>query len=129
MAAKGKFRVKNREGGMLVAVIGDEETITGFLLAGTGEMNSKRQSNFLLVTNKTRKQTLEEKFKEFTKREEIAVILINQYIADQIRHLLDAYDQLIPTILEIPSKESPYDITKDSVMARVQKLLPSNQNN
>jgi len=36
--------------GRLVAVIGDEDTCTGFLLGGIGEINAKRQKNFLVVT-------------------------------------------------------------------------------
>ena len=33
----------------LVAVIGDEDTVTGFLLAGVGERNTKGECNFLVV--------------------------------------------------------------------------------
>ena len=33
----------------LVSIIGDEDTVTGFLLAGIGERNTKGQSNFLIV--------------------------------------------------------------------------------
>jgi vacuolar-type H+-ATPase subunit F/Vma7 len=43
-------------------------------------------------------------------------------IADRIRELVDDYDQMLPTIVEIPSKEHPYEEDKDSMMTRV-KLL------
>lgn len=33
----------------LVSVIGDEDTVTGFLLTGIGERNNKGESNFLVV--------------------------------------------------------------------------------
>ena len=36
------------QSGKLVAVIGDEDTVTGFLLAGVGHRNSE-DSNFLVV--------------------------------------------------------------------------------
>ena len=36
--------------GKLVAIIGDEDTVTGFLLAGTGEVDVKKNANFLVVS-------------------------------------------------------------------------------
>jgi V-type H+-transporting ATPase subunit F len=44
-------------------------------------------------------------------------------IADDIRHLLDDYDKVIPTVLEIPSKNHPYDPTKDFMMTRIKKMM------
>jgi len=46
-------------------------------------------------------------------------------IAEMIRHLMQDYQGLIPTVLEIPSKEHPYDPSKDSVMIRVNKKFSS----
>jgi V-type H+-transporting ATPase subunit F len=43
-------------------------------------------------------------------------------VADEIRYLLNDYDKLMPAVLEIPSKDHPYDPEKDSVMGRVLKL-------
>ncbi len=52
MSKKGKaFKVK--AGGLLVGVIGDEATVTGFLLTGIGERNKKGEANFLIVTKDT----------------------------------------------------------------------------
>lgn len=42
----------NKSASTLVAVIGDEDTVTGFLLAGVGERNSKGESNFLVVDDR-----------------------------------------------------------------------------
>lgn len=39
-------------------------------------------------------------------------------IADMIRHVLDSYTQAIPAVLEIPSKDNPYDASKDSILRR-----------
>lgn len=47
-------------------------------------------------------------------------------IAEEIRHLLNAYDKTIPTVLEIPSKDSPYDPAKDYIMKRVGMMLGEN---
>lgn len=52
---------------------------------------------------------IEEAFLDFTKeREDIAIVLINQHIADKIRPLVDKYVQAFPALLEIPSKDHPY---------------------
>jgi V-type H+-transporting ATPase subunit F len=37
--------------GALIGVIGDEDTVTGFLLAGVGNVDARRKSNFLIVDN------------------------------------------------------------------------------
>eukprot|EP00960_Hanusia_phi_P072802 767878-Hanusia_phi.AAC.9 len=55
---------------------------------------------------------IEEAFKSFTARDDVAVILITQSAADSIRYLLDDYESMIPTVLEIPSKDNPYDPSK-----------------
>ena len=43
-------------------------------------------------------------------------------IAEKIRGKVDAYNEAFPSLLEIPSKDHPYDPEKDSVMKRVKKL-------
>ncbi|KND04061.1 V-type ATPase, F subunit [Spizellomyces punctatus DAOM BR117] len=107
----------------LIAVLGDEDSVTGLLLAGIGHIDSKQKSNFLVVDSKTPLAKIEESFEEFTNRKDVAIILITQQVADEIRHILDDYDQAFPTILEIPSKDRPYDPSKDSVLKRVQRLF------
>jgi len=47
MAAKG---VQMTKSDALMCLIGDEDTVTGFLLAGIGEVNKKNGSNYLVVT-------------------------------------------------------------------------------
>ena len=37
-------------------------------------------------------------------------MLINQHVANTIRHLLSNYSKTIPTVLEMPSKDAPYDL-------------------
>jgi ATP synthase F subunit len=44
-------------------------------------------------------------------------------IADRIRNRVDTYTQAFPTVLEIPSKDHPYDPEKDSVLRRVRRLF------
>jgi V-type H+-transporting ATPase subunit F len=40
-----------------------------------------------------------------------------------IRFLVDGYNKPIPAILEIPSKDHPYDPESDSVLSRVKHLF------
>eukprot|EP01134_Creolimax_fragrantissima_P001384 CFRG1384T1 len=107
----------------LIAVIGNEDTVTGFLLAGVGDVDAKRRSNFLVVKNDTSAQDIEEAFRNFTQRPDISVILINQNIASEIRYAIDRYNQPVPAVLEIPSKDTPYDPSKDSILARAKGMF------
>lgn len=91
-------------------------------MAGVGHRNAEGQ-NFLVVKNDTETAVVEEFFKKVTNRSDVGILLINQTIANDIRHLLNDYNKMIPTILEIPSKDQPYDATKDSIMHRVNMVL------
>ncbi|XP_025080899.1 V-type proton ATPase subunit F-like [Pomacea canaliculata] len=110
--------------GRLIAVIGDEDTCTGFILGGIGEINKNRQPNFLVVDKvNTSIGEIEDCFRGFLKRDDIAIILINQTIAEMIRHVIDKHISPIPTVLEIPSKDSPYDASKDSILRRAKGMF------
>ncbi|GLD98659.1 hypothetical protein PINS_up007376 [Pythium insidiosum] len=113
------------EGSKLVAVIGDEDTVTGFILAGVGHRTADG-TNFLVVKPSTPISAIEESFRKLSNRDDIAIILINQHVAEEIRHLLNTYDKTIPTVLEIPSKDAPYDPAKDYIMKRVNHMLGEN---
>ena len=72
---KGKaFKIK---GSLLVGVIGDEATITGFLLTGIGERNKKGEANFLIVTKDTTHSQIETAFTKMLQREDIGIIMIS----------------------------------------------------
>ncbi|XP_069835527.1 V-type proton ATPase subunit F [Dendropsophus ebraccatus] len=111
--------------GKLIAVIGDEDTCTGFLLGGIGELNKNRKPNFLVVEKETSVTEIEETFRSFLQRDDIGIILINQFIAEMIRHAIDAHNLSIPAVLEIPSKEHPYDANKDSILRRAKGMFTS----
>ncbi|PWI70495.1 putative vacuolar ATP synthase subunit F [Purpureocillium lilacinum] len=110
-----------------LAVIGDEDSVTGLLLAGIGQhvtAGADAQKNFLVVDSKTDTAAVESAFDRFTQeRKDIGIVLINQHIADRIRHRIDTYTAAFPTVLEIPSKDHPYDPEKDSVLRRVRRLF------
>lgn len=99
--------------------------------------------NFLVVDQKTEKSEIEEAFQSFTRdRKDIGILLINQHvreshtsgheqrvltshyqIAEQIRDSVDRFQDAFPAVLEIPSKDHPYDPEKDSVLRRVRRLF------
>ena len=108
--------------GKLIAVIGDEDTVTGFLLAGVGQRDAQG-SNFLVVDAKTPREAIEAFFAALLARGDVGLIIMNQPIADQIRSTVSAHTAVIPMVLEIPSKDSPYDATTDTVMKRVLQML------
>lgn len=91
-----------------LAVIGDEDSVTGLLLAGIGHVSEDRTKNFTVVDTKTTPEEIEKAFDDYTNRKDIAVLLINQHVAEKIRHRVDTYTQAFPAVLEIPSKDHPY---------------------
>ncbi|KAF8253111.1 vacuolar ATP synthase [Wilcoxina mikolae CBS 423.85] len=108
-----------------LAVIGDEDTVTGMLLAGIGHVTPPPDSskNFLVVDAKTETKEIEDAFDEFTTRKDIGILMINQHIAEKIRYRIDTFTAAFPAVLEIPSKDHPYDPEKDSVLRRVKRLF------
>lgn len=66
---------------------------------------------------------IEDSFRSFLSRTDIAIIMINQNIAEMIRHVIDGHDKPIPAVLEIPSKDHPYDPTKDSILRRAKGMF------
>uniref|UniRef100_A0AC34GMR7 V-type proton ATPase subunit F n=1 Tax=Panagrolaimus sp. ES5 TaxID=591445 RepID=A0AC34GMR7_9BILA len=109
--------------GKILAVIGDEDTVVGFMLGGIGQLNKARKPNYLIVDKNTTVTEIEESFKDFCTRGDIAIILINQHVAEMIRYAVDQHTTSIPAVLEIPSKEMPYDPSKDSILNRARGLF------
>ncbi|KAK4536937.1 hypothetical protein CDCA_CDCA10G2962 [Cyanidium caldarium] len=108
----------------LMAVIGDEDTVTGFLLAGIGDASGGAH-NFLVVRRgSTSDEDIADAFRRFTAaRADVGIVLITQSAANRIRHLVSEYRQAMPAVLEIPSKDEPYDAAQDSTLQRVRALL------
>lgn len=113
----------------LIATIADEDSVTGLLLAGVGQVSNEpgKETNFLtVIPGKTSVEQIEEAFENFTSgRDDIAILLINQHLADLIRVRVDNYTNAFPAILEIPSKDHPYDPEKDSILKKVRRLFGS----
>lgn len=122
MAGKATISSSNSA---IIAMIADEDTVTGFLLAGVGNVDLRRKTNYLIVDSKTTVKAIEDAFKEFTTKDDVAIVLISQYVANMIRFLVDSYNKPVPAILEIPSKDHPYDPAHDSILSRVKYLFTS----
>lgn len=120
---QAKGLVGSGPAGSLIAVIGDEDTVTGMLLAGIGNVDARRTSNFLVVDGKTTPGQIEDAFHRFTKRTDVAILLINQHVAMKIRDVVENFESKSPAILQIPSKEHPYDPEQDAIHRRTKLLL------
>lgn len=62
---------------------------------------------FFSSSQDTTVSQIEDAFNRLTAREDVAIVLINQHVANEIRHVLGSYSKTIPTVLEIPSKDVP----------------------
>jgi V-type H+-transporting ATPase subunit F len=116
MSGKNPFPTKS----MLVAVVADESTVTGFLLTGIGQRGKNGEQNYMIVNKDTTDQQLEEQFGRLVARDDIGIILIGQSLAERVRSMIvehqESETRILPTIMEIPSKDCPYDPTKDSML-------------
>lgn len=77
----------------------------------------------MVVKPDTSLQLVEDFFRKITSRTDVGIVLINQHVANDIRHAIRDYNKMVPTVLEIPSKDQPYDPDQDSVMKRVNMVL------
>jgi len=105
-----------------LAMIADDDSTTGLLLAGIGHVE-QNESNFFVADARTEPAAIEHAFDRFINRKDIGILLINQHLADKIRYRIDTYTQAFPSLLEIPSKDHAYDPDKDSILRRVRRLF------
>lgn len=131
-------RYKNAET-RLLGIIGDEDTVTGFLLAGVGDNRSPsaqvhrasalgdgskdEHTNFFVVTPTTSLSDIEEAFRRISKRRDIGIIIICQHIANDIRHLIQAQTETIPCVIEIPTRGQKYNAEEDYVLQKLNRAM------
>lgn len=51
------------------------------------------------------------------------MFIFTSQIAEMIRHTIDQHTAPVPAILEIPSKDHPYDPSKDSILRRAKGMF------
>ncbi|CCW70285.1 unnamed protein product [Phytomonas sp. Hart1] len=119
----------------IIGIIGDEDTVTGFILAGVGDnrlaiaqgsyrtSESDLKPNYLVVCPSTPLSDIESAFNSMCTRGDIGIIIITQNIANDIRHLIKEHTAVIPSIVEIPSKDQKYDPEKDLVLEKINRAL------
>ena len=68
---------------------------------------------------------MEDFFKRTAQRKDVAILLITQPVASLVRHLITPHvdSGALPTVLEIPSKDVPYNPAQDPIMQTVTHLL------
>ena len=70
---------------------------------------------------------MEAEFGKLVSRDDIGIILIAQSLAERVRNMIvehqESETRLLPTIMEIPSKDSPYDPTKDGLLLQAATKL------
>ncbi|GKT35254.1 ATPase, V1 complex, subunit F like protein [Aduncisulcus paluster] len=102
-----------------IALIGDTDTISGFLLTGVGVGDK----NYFVVKDSTKPEDVAKHFNLFIEDKTNAMIIINQTIASSIRTIVENHvkSKSLPVVIEIPSKGEKYDTTKDSVLKMLMK--------
>ena len=103
--------------------LGNDFTITGLLLTGMGERNVRGQSNFMIVDKETSDESVETFLRELLGRSDVGIVLISQNIAERVRNIIVEHEKVLPTILEIPSKDTPYEADKDTIVRRAAQIL------
>lgn len=93
-------------------------------MAGTGNYSQRRhETNFFVYNeNETSLSELEEAVRGFLNKENIAILLIVQYLAEKVRHVLDSFDRKLPAIIEIPNKDHQYNPDRDSILLAAKVL-------
>jgi len=112
-----------RKGTLLVAAIADLPTVTGLLLTGMGERNEKGEKNFLAIERNTTDEEIDKTLRGFLARSDIGIVLISQGAAERVRNVIVEHESILPTILEIPGDDAPYDPEKDTIVVRAACIL------
>ncbi|KAF7684760.1 V-type proton ATPase subunit F [Astathelohania contejeani] len=98
---------------LLVGIMGDEETIMGFLF--TGLENSVDNPNMIIVNADTSDEDLNCAFDTLVSRPDISIIFICDFVAARLRKKIKYYQGVVPSILEIPSRTRMLDIEKEKL--------------
>ncbi|KAI5150707.1 V-type H+-transporting ATPase subunit F [Enteropsectra breve] len=85
-----------------IAVIGDEETVVGYELAGV--VRSGEGTNIHIVKRNESSERLAEIFDSLVERKDIAIIFICEFASQIIEKKVQGYKKILPSLLVVPSK-------------------------
>ena len=112
---------------LIMSVIADESTVTGFLLTGMGQRDNNGKTNYYMSSKETTDEELEAALQAYLEDPKIAIVFIAQNLAERVRNVINEHlndeEKILPTIMEIPSKEAEYDPTKDSMLVQAATKL------
>ena len=115
------------KGRLIMSVIADEPTVTGFLLTGMGQRDTAGKSNYFMSSKETTNDDLEKAFAQYTDDPKMGIVFIAQNLAERIRdkiiELQEDEERILPVVMEIPSKEAEYDPRKDSMLVQAAMRL------
>ena len=75
------------------------------------------------MTTNTNDEIIDKTLRGFLARTDIGIILISQGAAERVRNVIVEHEATIPTILEIPGDDAPYDPEKDTIVTRAACIL------
>lgn len=90
------------EGRTRIGIMGDEETLTGFLIAGVE--NTQDDPCLIQVSLSTSEDDIRRHFCRLTSRRDLAIILVCDFVAARLMHEIDSYKETVPAVLVIASK-------------------------
>lgn len=89
----------------LIAIIADDETLSGFAL--TGIPLSRDAPNFISVSKETTEEELEKHVEKLASRSDVAIVFVADFVYSKARDCIQNYRQNLPCFLRIPSKLGP----------------------
>jgi|Transcript_39286 V-type H+-transporting ATPase subunit F len=81
------------------------------------------KQNFLIIERNTTDEDIDAALRGFLARPDIGIVLISQGAAERVRNVILEHEAIIPTILEIPGDDAPYDPEKDTIVVRAACVL------
>lgn len=83
-----------------IGIIGDEDTLNGFLIAGVPS-----GSNLVQVSPSTHEDDLKSIFQRLVARKDLSILLVSDFVSQKIKEEMDEYNSKeIPFVFVIPSR-------------------------
>lgn len=88
------------EGRTSIGIIGDEDTLNGFMIAGV-----PCGPNLVQVSPNTHEDDLKSIFQRLTQRNDLSIILVSDFVCQKIKEEIEGHNsKKMPFVFEIPSR-------------------------